>query len=96
MARTFQSKGGWVTLCQNEGTYQNTMLFLSPVVGCLLKKKALRGSQAPQDLSLTHPHGACEESCGQTPGPMPPTFSPFMTSINIQHIPEFRIHGNNI
>lgn len=39
MARTFQSKGGWVTLCQNESTYQNTMLFLSPVVGCLLKKK---------------------------------------------------------
>lgn len=47
MARTFQSKGGWVTLCQNEGTYQNTMLFLSPVVGCLLKKSFKRVTGTP-------------------------------------------------
>ena len=41
------SKGG-ITLCQSEGSHQTVMLFLPPVVGCLLKKKLTKGgSWAP-------------------------------------------------
>ena len=46
VARIFQrgvGGGGWVTVCQSEGTHQIVTSFSPPVVGCLLEKSSQKG-----------------------------------------------------
>ena len=59
IARIFQrGVGGGVTLSQNEDTHQIVMSFLSPVVGCLLKKahKGGRGRHGHPRTPWLHPY----------------------------------------
>jgi len=43
-----------VTLCQSEGTQQIVVLFLPPVVGCLLKKSLQKGGHGHPNTPLSY------------------------------------------